>query len=94
MNNSELLAFVQAEIQRMEALDGPCARFVRSQLERTAQLLRLTAADSPEEFDERVECNEEWVKENEYECGYTEGRSHGLAEAKAVINAVYGHPDR
>jgi hypothetical protein len=74
VNHAELLAFVQAEIRRMEALDGPCARFVRSQLERTAQLLRFTGANSEAEFDARVECNEEWVKEEAHARGYAEGR--------------------
>ena len=75
VSNSELLTYVQAEIQRMEALPGPCARFVRSQLERTEQLLRLTGASSPAEFDARIECNEEWVKEEAFGRGYAEGRA-------------------
>ena len=42
MSNVELLAYVRAEIQRMEAPPARRARFVRSQLERTEQLLRFT----------------------------------------------------
>jgi len=88
VNNSELLAYVRAEIQRMEALPGPCARFVRSQLERTEQLLRFTGANSPEEFDAKVECNEEWVKENAYDRGYTEGRA---AASREIAHGVHLH---
>ena len=80
MNHTELLAYVRAEIQRMEALAGPCARFVAAQLRRTEQLLRFTEANSPEEFDAKVECNEEWVKANAYDRGYTEGRASASYE--------------
>ena len=80
MSNTELLAFLQAEIQRLRALEGPCARFVRSQLERTEQLLRFTGADSPAEFDAKVECNEEWVQAEAFERGWAEGRAQASRE--------------
>jgi hypothetical protein len=73
--NTSLLYYVEAEIQRLRALEGPCARFVASQLERTAQLLRFTGAETPEQFYERIECNEDWVKQEAYDRGYQEGRS-------------------
>jgi hypothetical protein len=75
VNNTTLLAFVTAEIQRLRALGGPCARFAANQLERTAQLLRLTGANSEAEFDAKVECNEEWVKAEAFDRGYAEGRN-------------------
>jgi hypothetical protein len=86
VNHAELLAYVEAEIRRMEALDGPCARFVAAQLRRTAQLLRFTEANSEAEFDARIECNEELVNENTYERGYAEGR------ASASFDIAHGLP--
>jgi hypothetical protein len=88
VNNTELLAYIEAEIQRMEALPGPCARFVRSQLERTAQLLRFTGANSPAEFDAKVECNEEWVKAEALERGWAEGRAQASRE---IAHGVHLH---
>ena len=78
MNNAALLAFVRSEIQRLRALEDPCARFLGSQLERVEQLLRLTGANSPAEFDAKVECNEEWVKAEAFDRGYAEGRDSVL----------------
>ena len=80
MNNAELIAFLQAEIQRLRALDGPCARFAAAQLERAAVLLHFTGANSEAEFDARVECNEEWVKEEAYSRGWAEGRAQASRE--------------
>ena len=73
--NRELIAYIEAEIRRLRALEGPCAKFVANQLDRTLTLLRLTGANSESEFDARVECNEDWVKENAFERGYAEGRA-------------------
>jgi hypothetical protein len=78
--NTSLLSYVEAEIRRLRALEGPCARFVANQLDRTAQLLRLTGANSESEFDARIECNEEWVRQEAYDRGYSEGRSSALYE--------------
>jgi hypothetical protein len=77
--NTSLLSYVEAEIQRLRALGGPCARFVADQLERTAQLLRFTGAETAEDFAARVECNEEWVREEQFERGYQEGRQSMMA---------------
>jgi hypothetical protein len=75
VNNTELLAFVTAETQRLRALGSPAARFTASQLERTAVLLRFTGANTEAEFDDRIEANEESVKEEAYSRGYAEGRA-------------------
>ena len=88
MNNAEPLAYVRAEIERMEALAGPCARFVRTQLERTEQLLRFTGANSEAEFDARIECNEEWVKEEAFGRGWAEGRAQASHE---IAHGVHLH---
>ena len=80
MNNTELLAFLQAEIQRLRALGGPCARFAAAQLERSAVVLKFTGANSEEEFDTRVECNEDWVKQESFDRGWAEGRAQATRE--------------
>jgi hypothetical protein len=87
VNNTELLAYVRAEIQRLRALEGPCARFVATQLERTEQLLGFTGANSPEEFDARVECNEEWVKAEAFDRGWAEGRAQASRENSHYADA-------
>jgi hypothetical protein len=73
--NTSLLYYVEVEIQRLRALGTSQAKFVADQLERTHQLLRFTGAETPEQFYERVECNEEWVRQEAYDRGYQEGRS-------------------
>ena len=88
MNNAELIAFLQAEIQRLRALDGPCARFAAAQLERSAVLLKFTGANSEEEFDARVACNEEWVKAEAFERGWAEGRAQASRE---ITHGVHLH---
>jgi hypothetical protein len=91
VSTSSLLAYVEGEAKRQRALGTTESLFLADQMERVAQLLRFTDAETAEEFDSRIECNEDWVKEEAYSRGYAEGRSHGISEAKAVINAAYGH---
>ena len=65
------------------------ARFAAAQLERAAVLLHFTGANTEEEFDARVECNEEWVKENAFDRGWAEGRaqaSHEIAHGVHLQN--------
>jgi len=73
--STSLLDYIEAEIQRLRALEGPGPRFVADQLERTHQLLKFTGAETSEQFYERVACNEEWVRQEAYDRGYQEGRS-------------------
>ena len=80
MSNSSLLTYIRSEIQRLRALDDPHAAFLRSQLERIEQLLRFTGANSPAEFDARIECNEEWVKAEAFDRGWAEGRAQASRE--------------
>jgi hypothetical protein len=87
VNNAELLVFLQAEIRRLRALDGPCARFAAAQLERAAVLLHFTGAHSEAEFDARIEANEAWVKEEAFERGYAEGRASALRSLNGYAEA-------
>jgi hypothetical protein len=72
--NTSLLIYVEAEIRRLRALGTGPARFVADQLDRTAQLLRFTGAETPDQFYSRIEANEESVREEHFERGYQEGR--------------------
>ena len=87
VNNTELLAFVTAESQRLRALDGPCAGSRPRQLERAAVSLKFTGANSEEEFDARIECNEEWVKAEAFERGWAEGRQ----ASREIAHGVHLH---
>ena len=87
MNNAELIAFLQAEIQRLRALDGPCARFAAAQLERAAVLLHFTGAHSEAEFDARIAANEDWVRDEAFNRGYAEGRASALRSLNGYADA-------
>jgi hypothetical protein len=50
-------------------------RFIADQLERIAQLLRFTGAETGQEFAERVEANEHWAREAEFDRGWRSGRA-------------------
>ena len=56
--------------------------------ERTEQLLRFTGANSPAEFDAKVECNEEWVQAEAFERGWAEGRAQASRE---IVHGVHRH---
>jgi hypothetical protein len=50
-------------------------RFVAEQLERVAQLLRFTGATTADEFAARVELNEQWARQAEFDRGWSAGRA-------------------
>ena len=60
--------------QLHRASGTPEDRFIADQLERVAGLLRFTGATTAEKFHARVECNEEWIKEEMNNRGWSEGR--------------------
>jgi hypothetical protein len=84
--NTSLLAYVEAEIRRLRALDGPGARFVADQLGRTHQLLKFTGAETPEQFEDRVFANEQEIQEAAFERGYQEGRQSVIATSHPCLN--------
>jgi hypothetical protein len=81
-----LLAYVEAQAREYRSLGAPSARFVTEQLERTAQLIRFTGAETPEQFADRVFANEESVKEAEFERGYQEGRLSVIGVSYPSLN--------
>jgi hypothetical protein len=73
--NISLLNYVKAEAIRHRERGGDHARFIADELERIAQLIIFTAAETPEQYTDRVEANEAAVKEEHFERGYQEGRA-------------------
>ena len=73
--NTSLLNHVKAEAIRLRERGGSHAAFVADQLERVAQLIIFTGAETPEQYDDRVFANEEAVAEQHFERGYQEGRN-------------------
>ena len=59
--NMSLLNHVKAEAIRLRERGGSHAAFVAEQLERVAQLIVFTGAETPEQYDDRVFANEEPV---------------------------------
>jgi len=58
MKDSNLYLFTCELIRRHRAAGSPEDHFVAEQLERVAQLLRFTGAETAQEFAARVELNE------------------------------------
>jgi hypothetical protein len=81
MNTSLLYAYTVLLARRLREDEGtPEALFIATQLDKVAQLLEFTGAETPDQFEERTEQNHEWVKEAEYDRGYEAGRSAVYAE--------------
>jgi hypothetical protein len=74
----------QGEIDSLDRLAGaagsPEDRFIAEQLERVAQLLRFTGAETAAEFAARVECNELWTQDRQYDRGWRDGRASLIRE--------------
>jgi hypothetical protein len=75
MSNSSLIAFVESRSAALRKEGAPEALFLAAQLDRVAQLLAFTGANTPEEYDARTELNEHWVAEKHFGEGYSAGRS-------------------
>ena len=80
MKDSNLYLFTCELIRRHRAAGSPEDRFIADQLERVAQLLRFTGAETAEEFAERVECNELWAQDRQYDRGWRDGRASLIRE--------------
>jgi hypothetical protein len=83
---TSLLAYVEAQAREYRSLGAPSARFVAEQLERTAQVIRFTGAETPEQFEDRVFANEQAVQEQHFERGYQEGRESVLRYRNPCTN--------
>jgi hypothetical protein len=83
---TSLLAYVKAQAREYRSLGAPSARFVAEQLERTAQVIRFTGAETPEQYADRVFANEQAVQEQHFERGYQEGRESVLRYRNPCTN--------
>ena len=74
MSNSSLIRHALALAAQQRGLGTPEARFAAEQLERVAQLLHFTAAETPDQYFDRLFANEESEREAAFDRGYHEGR--------------------
>jgi hypothetical protein len=75
MKDSNLYLFTCELIRRHRAAGSPADLFIAEQLERVAQLLRFTGAETAQEFAARVELNEQWARQAEFDRGWAAGRA-------------------
>ena len=80
MKESNLQIFTNELIRRHRAAGSPEDRFIAEQLERIAQLLRFTGAPTAAEFWARVEANEQWARQAEFDRGWRDGRASLIRE--------------
>jgi hypothetical protein len=70
-----LADLVTAEADRLRRSASPIGGFLADQLERVAQLVAFTGAESPGEFADRIELEERDRLAREYDRGFEDGRS-------------------
>ena len=80
MKDSNIYLFTCELIRRHRAAGSPEDLFVAEQLERVAQLLRFTGAETAQEFAVRVEANEQWARQAEFDRGWRDGRASLIRE--------------
>jgi hypothetical protein len=66
---------VAAEADRLRRSASPIAGFLADQLERLAQLVAFTDAQSPRDFADRIEIHERDLLAREYDRGFSDGQS-------------------
>jgi hypothetical protein len=70
-----LADLVTAEADRLRRSASPIAGFLADQLDRLAQLVAFTGAQSPRDFADRIEIHERDLLAREYDRGFTDGQS-------------------
>ena len=76
-----LAEVVDHEAMAYRAWGTPAGDFLARQMERLAQLVRWTGANTPEEHEARMEVWDDEVREQWYDRGYQEGMEAGRLEA-------------
>ena len=66
---------VAAEADRFRRSGSPLAGFLADQLERLAQVIAFTGAQSPQDFVDRLDVHERDLLASEYDRGFADGRS-------------------
>jgi hypothetical protein len=86
MSNLSLHNHTVTLAAHQRSLGTPESRFVADQLERVAQLLKFTAAETPDQYFDRLFANEESEREAAFERGYQEGRMSVIATSHPCRN--------
>jgi hypothetical protein len=81
-----LFHHVRDEILRLRAQESRSGNFMADQLERVAQIIVFTGAETPEQYADRVFANEQAVQEQHFERGYQEGRESVLRYRNPCTN--------
>jgi hypothetical protein len=66
---------VAAEADRFRRSGSPLAGFLADQLDRLAQVVAFTGAQSPQDFADRLDVHERDLLASEYDRGFADGRS-------------------
>ena len=69
------LAGAEEALRRGGPAPAPIAGFLADQLDRLAQLVAFTGAQSPRDFADRIEIHERDLLAREYDRGFTDGQS-------------------
>jgi hypothetical protein len=80
-----LAEVVEHEAMAYRAWGTPAGDFLARQMERLAQLVRWTGANTPEEHEARMEVWDDEVREQWFDRGYQEGLEAGRREAARVL---------
>ncbi len=76
-----LAEVVEHESMGYRAWGSPTGEFLARQMERLAQLIRWTNANSPEDHEARIEAWDQEIRDQWFERGYEEGFEAGRREA-------------
>lgn len=66
---------IEQRAARMRRLEGELGAFLADQLERVAQLVAFTGAQSPQDFADRLDVHERDLLASEYDRGFSDGQS-------------------
>jgi hypothetical protein len=77
-----LVEIVEHEALGYQAWGSPEGDFLARQMERLAQLIRWTGANTPDEHEARMEVWDEEIREQHFDRGYSEGYQAGRRSAR------------
>jgi hypothetical protein len=81
-----LAEVVDHEARAYRAWGTPAGAFLARQMERLAQLVRWTGANTPEEHEARMDVWDDDVRDQWYDRGYQEGLEAGRREAARLAS--------
>ncbi|QEH35567.1 hypothetical protein OJF2_41200 [Aquisphaera giovannonii] len=77
------LEIVEHEAMGYRAWGNEVGRFLADQLDRTAQLIRWTGAETPADHEDRMEIYDRELRDRLFEQGYQDGLENGRRQAEA-----------